>query len=148
MTETPPPPGAIPGDEGVALRTLPALPAADPTAGKIRWDSWEQTVQPSHIDTTCPQCAFPGPPMLCLGRTWHRPEPTWVRLERSSARPRRPSRWARTQPPARWTVTHFAIRCPACDEMSVRRRADDTEIHYHPPRTESHTSPTWPHVLE
>ncbi|WP_159047827.1 hypothetical protein [Streptomyces sp. WM6378] len=132
-------------DQPEPARVLPALPDRDHEDGEIRWGRWEPALAASHIDPRCPTCAFPGPLSTVFGQTWYTPEPTPVRVRRS--RPGQPSEWVQAQGPSYWCKTHYAVRCPQCDEMTVYRRSDWTEIHYRPPTTERAVPKTDDNVL-
>ncbi|MBZ3908549.1 MULTISPECIES: hypothetical protein [Streptomyces] len=136
---------SAPTGQGAVARILPALPDTDPEAGEIRWDRWEPALLVTHIDPTCRTCAFPGPLSTAFGKTWYTPEPTQVRIQRS--RPGEPSKWARVQGKPYWCKTHYAVRCPQCDEMTVYRRQGWVEIHYRPPTTERAVPSTDDNVL-
>ena len=88
----------------------------------------------SHLDPSCPTCAFPGPLSTAIGESWYSPPLSWARTERSSAG--RASKWVRVQHRSYWVASHWAVRCPQCDEMRVWRRSEWEEIAYHPPTTE------------
>lgn len=122
------PTGARPG--------VPALPAADPEHGEIRWDRWERALLISHIDPSCVTCGNPGPLAVARGRTWYTPPPTMTRVQRSSRHNARPSRWVPVHHQPYWCYTHWALRCQQCDETTVWRMGDWEEIAYRPPRTE------------
>ncbi|MCX4783911.1 MULTISPECIES: hypothetical protein [unclassified Streptomyces] len=134
-----------PAAHGPIPRILPALPETDPDVGTIRWDPWEPALQITHLDPSCPTCAFPGPLSTACGSTWYTPEPTLARVARS--RPGERSKWIRTQAKPYWCNTHWAVRCPQCDEMHVYRRSDWEQIHYRPPTTERAVPPTDDNVL-
>ncbi|MFI1312462.1 hypothetical protein ACH4TS_20310 [Streptomyces albidoflavus] len=131
--------------EPAPARVLPALPDHDQEVGEIRWGRWEPAITASHIDPACPTCAFPGPLSTVFGTTWYTPEPTMVRVRRSQ--PGQRSEWVRVQGKPYWCKTHYAVRCPQCDEMRVYRRDDGVEIHYRPPTTERAVPPTDDNVL-
>ncbi|MFJ2218232.1 hypothetical protein ACIQVO_38555 [Streptomyces sp. NPDC101062] len=136
----------IPRDPVVAeRRILPALPDSDPEMGEIRWERWEPALIMTHIDPSCVTCAFPGPLSTAFGKTFYTPPPTLARVERSVRG--RPSKWATVQHRSYWCITHWAVRCPRCDEMRVYRQDDWTEIHYRPPTTERAVPPTEDNVL-
>ncbi|WP_217231378.1 hypothetical protein [Streptomyces anulatus] len=136
----------IPRDPTVAeRRILPALPDTDLKMGPIRWERWEPAVTMTHIDPACSTCAFPGPLSTAFGKTYYVPPPTRVRAARSTRE--QPSKWATVQRRAYWCITHWAVRCPGCDEMHVYRQEDWTEIHYWPPTTERAVPPTQDNVL-
>ncbi|MER0477359.1 hypothetical protein ABR737_03095 [Streptomyces sp. Edi2] len=132
-------------DEPEPARVLPALPDHDQDASEIRWDRWEPAIAASHIDPRCPTCAFAGPLSTAFGKTWYTPEPTTVRVKRSS--PGQPSQWAQAQHDPYWCKTHYAVRCPQCDEMTVYRRSGWVEIYYRPPTTERAVPQTDDNVL-
>lgn len=125
--------------ELASQRILPALPGADSLTGPIRWDGWRPALLITHIDPRCPTCAFAGPLSTARGMTRHVPEPTWARAERS--RPGSRSRWVRVQRDPYWCDTHWALRCPQCDETTVWRMSDWEEIHHQPPTTERAVPP-------
>ncbi|WP_327359571.1 hypothetical protein [Streptomyces sp. NBC_01304] len=131
--------------DAAAPRIVPALPTSDPELGEIRWERWEPALLLTHHDPGCSTCAFPGPLATAFGMTWYTPEPTWTRKARSGPGAR--SQWVRAQPNSYWCNTHWAVRCPQCDEMRVYRRSDWTEIHYRPPTTERAVPPTDDNVL-
>ncbi|TLQ39416.1 hypothetical protein [Streptomyces marianii] len=126
-------------------RILPALPDRDQEDGVIRWGRWEPAIEATHIDPSCPTCAFPGPLSTASGQTWYTPEPTLARARRSSSG--QASQWVRVQHRPYWCNTHYAVRCPQCDEMRVYRRDGWVEIHYRPPTTERAVPPTDDNVL-
>lgn len=121
-------------EEHASRRILPALPATDAQAGTIRWDRWEPALLITHVDPSCSTCAFPGPLSTARGMTWYVPEPAWARVERSHPGSR--SRWVRVQGKPYWCYTHWAVRCPRCDETTVWRMNGWEEIHHQPPTTE------------
>ncbi|WP_370132562.1 hypothetical protein [Streptacidiphilus sp. EB103A] len=130
-------------DENVNVavrRVLPALPSHDEVAGELRWGRWEPALLVSHLDPRCLTCAYPGPLSTALGQSWYTPEPTHQRVERSSRD--RPSKWVRVQRAPYWVSSHWAVRCPQCDETYVWRRADWVEIFHQPPTTERALPPT------
>lgn len=100
-------------------RVLPALPGQDPELGEIRWDRWERALVLTHIDPSCGTCGYAGPLAVAKGRTWYTPEPSWVRVRRSSWERGERSKWAKAQHRSYWCYTHWATRCQACDEMVV-----------------------------
>lgn len=124
-------------------RIIPKLPETDPALGKIRWDRWEEALCLTHIDGSCQTCVFSGPLRVTKGKTWYTPEPTFGRV-------RRPQR-NRAQHESYWCYTHWASRCPHCDEMFVYRMAprhqDWVEIAYHPYTTERAVPETQDDVL-
>lgn len=132
-------------------RIIPALPDADPELGEIRWDHWEEALCLTHIDGSCRTCAFPGPLCVAKGKTWYTPEPTYVRVRRSSWERKERSKWVKARHRPYWCYTHWASRCPTCDEMFVYRMAsrhqDWVEIAYHPYTTERAVPPTQDDVL-
>jgi hypothetical protein len=143
----------IPRDHALAeRRILPALPGKDPELGEIRWERWEPALPMTHFDPSCPTCAFPGPLSTAFGKTWYTPPPSRARVERSTRGSR--SKWVTVQHRSYWCKTHWAVRCPRCDEMTVYRRdgasagpARWVEIHYRPPTTERAVPPTDDNVL-
>jgi len=144
----------FPQQEPEPRRIIPALPDADPVLGEIRWDRWEEALCLTHVDGSCVTCAFPGPLRVARGMTWYTPEPTYVRVRRSSRRDGRASKWVKARHEPYWCYTHWASRCPACDEMFVYRmyggagrEKEWVEIAYHPYTTERAVPPTDDDVL-
>jgi hypothetical protein len=136
----------IPQDPALAeRRILPALPGTDPELGEIRWERWEPALPMTHFDPRCRTCAFPGPLSTAFGTTCYTPPPSRVRVERSTRGSR--SKWVTVQNRSYWCKTHWAVRCPRCDEMTVYRRDGWVEIHYRPPTTERAVPPTEDNVL-
>lgn len=118
-------------------RLIPALPEADPQLGPITWGRWEEVPCMTHIPGHCTTCEFPGPLRSAQGMTWHQDPPRRALVRRSRvAEGQRPVWGPVTVPEPRLVYTHWATRCPHCDEMSVwrtgRRLEDWVEIHYHP----------------
>lgn len=125
-------------------RMLPALPGSDEPLGEIRWDSWESAPEPSHLASSCPTCAFPGPLSMAFGRTEYTPE-TDVHVQRSA--PDQASQWVRARGESYWCRTHWAVRCPQCDEMRIYWMATWEQILCRPPTTERAVPPTSDNVL-
>ncbi|HEY9015595.1 MAG TPA: hypothetical protein VIM84_11095 [Gemmatimonadales bacterium] len=102
-------------------RVLPALPATDVELGEIRWERWTRAPRITHFDQSCGSCAYPGPLAYARGQVWYTPEPSMVRVARSRMENGRrvPSRWVRTQHRSYWAYALQAVRCQACDEMTV-----------------------------
>ncbi|MFE7968147.1 hypothetical protein ACFU0X_34810 [Streptomyces cellulosae] len=111
-------------------RLLPSLPNRDPRLGEIRWSRWEPVVQilcrgtrsRSSVDLrdgSCSTCSHPGPLVQSVGSTWYTPPPLRRITRRSNvaAGVRPESEPARAEP--YWCHSHFAVRCPACDETFV-----------------------------
>lgn len=129
-------------------RIIPALPEEDPVLGEIRWGRWERQLNlticlsdGTQAETDCETCAFPNL-RTNRGKTLYRPEPTWVRVARSTQTRDGRSKWVKVERKAYWVYTHHARFCPRCDEMFAWRRAgpqgddDWAEIFHHPPTTE------------
>ncbi|MGV9814780.1 hypothetical protein ACWDTQ_23110 [Streptomyces cellulosae] len=111
-------------------RLLPSLPKRDPRLGEIRWTRWEPVIQflcrgtrsRSSVDLTdgsCSTCSFRGPLVSSSGQTRYTPPPARRITRRSNvaAGVRPESEPARAEP--YWCHSHFAVRCPACDETFV-----------------------------
>ncbi|MFF9265804.1 hypothetical protein [Streptomyces longwoodensis] len=138
-----------PGDpELEPRRIIPALPMEDPLLGEIRWDRWERALRLTiclssggQADTDCETCGWPEL-RTTQGKTLHTPEPSYVRVARSTQTRDGRSKWAKTQHRTYWAYTHWAVFCPRCDEMFAWRRVspqgeqDWAEIFHHPPTTE------------
>ncbi|MFE2934950.1 hypothetical protein [Streptomyces sp. NPDC059278] len=125
-----------------AQRLIPALPERDPELGEIRWDKWEHALCLTHIPVDCETCDYPGPLRNAQGKTLYQDPPRRPQLKRSRvAEGQRPVYGAPVTPEPRWLYTHWASRCPHCDEMSVWRVRGWVRIHYHPYTTERAVSP-------
>ena len=111
-------------------RILPALPGRDGEA-EIRWERWQPALPLSHIEQRCDTCGYLVALSTCKGLTWFTPEPSWERVERSH--PGKRSRWVKVERRSYWCRTHWAVRCPACDETTVYRMSDWAEIAYAAP---------------
>src|SRR5690606_4628832 len=111
-------------------RALPGLPRRDRRLGEIRWSRWERVPlilcsgsrSRSSVDLrdgSCSTCAFPGPLVESTGSTWFTP-PAVRRITRRSAvaAGARPESEPVPREPY-WCRSHFAVRCPACDETFV-----------------------------
>ncbi|MEV6400938.1 hypothetical protein AB0M39_40205 [Streptomyces sp. NPDC051907] len=114
-------------------RLIPALPETDPELGEIRWGQWEQALCVTHIPGDCETCEYPGPMRNARGLTLHQDPPHRPLLRRSRiAEGQRPVWGQPVTPEPRWVYTHWARRCPHCDEMEVWRMKGWVRIHYHP----------------
>ncbi|MGY1548310.1 hypothetical protein [Streptomyces sp. MN6] len=140
--------------EGPEKRALPGLPKRDRRLGEIRWSRWEPVLQilcrgsrsrsVNLADGSCTTCAFPGPLVQSTGSTWYAPPPVRRITRRSNvaAGVRPESELAQREP--YWCRSHFAVRCPACDETFVyllESFAEDGQFQelehfYVPPREE------------
>jgi predicted RNA-binding Zn-ribbon protein involved in translation (DUF1610 family) len=133
-------------DGGVPRKILPALPDSDPLMGEIRWDRWEKAMILTHAPSDCDTCGFAGPLRTAMGKTLYAPEPSYVRIARSTETKDGRSKWQKREPKPYWCYTHWAQLCPACDEMTAWRRVgpdgaeDWTEI-AHRPHTVAKKSP-------
>lgn len=128
--------------EDVERRVIPALVAVDPELGEIRWERWERSLQLTHIPGDCQTCAFPGPMRNARGLTLHQDRPRRDLLRHSRIAEGRRAVWGPVYvPEKRWVYTHWASRCPRCDEMEVWRTRGWVRVQYHPPTTERAVSP-------
>lgn len=132
-------------------RIIPALPMEDPLLGEIRWDAWERALNlticlsgGTQAETDCETCGWPKL-RNARGKTFWTPEPTYERVARSTQTRDGRSKWVKVQRKPYWVYTHWAVFCPACDEMYAWRRAEPgraggedvwVEIFHHPPTTE------------
>lgn len=108
----------------VAARVLPSLPDRDPLLGEIRWDRWNPGVVSlcARVPTAgCGTCAYDGAMSTAFGATWHTsPARRQITNPSRIADGQRPA--SRLVPESSWWVrTHYAVRCPACDETFVHR---------------------------
>lgn len=130
----------------IPRRVIPALPDEDPLMGRVAWDRWKKAPILTHIPGDCDTCGFEGPLRIAAGRTYAKPRPVHARVARSTQTQDGRSRWQMRISKPRWLYTHWAVRCPACDEMSVWRKfgpdgkKDWTRILYHP-HMDSKTTP-------
>ncbi|MER6605992.1 hypothetical protein ABT282_08750 [Streptomyces sp. NPDC000927] len=108
-------------------RIFRALPERDEDLGEIRWDRFEPLMQTlctkGGLSNACPTCAFPGPLNGAEGRT--RREAT-VRTHRKITQKSKIAEGQRVKSvlvhervDERWLISHYAIRCPACEETKV-----------------------------
>lgn len=124
---------------------IPALPGKDPALGEIRWGRWEEALLLSHIPSHCETCDYPGPLRTAMGKTWYVPPTVAAPLRRR--KPGELREWGSVKHPAHWCYSHWARRCPRCEEMVVWRtqaaggKSTWTEIHYRPPRVERRAQP-------
>lgn len=122
-----------PSPEPEPPRLIPPLPERDPELGEIRWEGWEKALALSHIDPSCDTCDHPGPMRTAMGLTLYQEPPRRTLLRRSKITEGRRPVWSEPfVPEPRWVFTHWALRCPRCDEMNVWRTRGWVRIHYHP----------------
>ncbi|MGA5183023.1 hypothetical protein ACPCBF_25115 [Streptomyces pseudogriseolus] len=134
-------------------RAVPGLPQRDRRLGEIRWSRWEPVPRilctgsrsRSSVDLSdgsCATCAFPGPLVESTGATWYTPPPARRVTRRSNvAAGVRPASEPVVSEPY-WCRSHFAVRCPSCDETFVYLLASfapdgrftELEHFYVPPR--------------
>lgn len=114
-------------------RVLPPLAAQDSELGSIRWEPWQDALQVSHIDSSCQACSFPGPLATAHGLTLYSP-PASVLTTRRADRAGPPPTAARGTP--YWVVSHWASRCPQCDETWVHRMNGWVEVQHQWPTIE------------
>lgn len=127
---------------GPGLRLIPALPHADPELGEIRWDEWEKALTLTHIPGDCETCEYPGPLRTAKGMTLHQDRPYRRLLKPSKIAEGQRAVWSSPVTPGpRWVYTHWAVRCPHCDEMKTYRRKGWVRIHYHPYTVERKAPP-------
>lgn len=119
------------GHGGAPRRIIPALPDRDPLLGDIRWDPWERALSlticlsdGTQAQLDCDICSFSGPLRTAKGMTLYAPKPSWRRVARSTETRSGRSTWVKQQGKAYWAYTHWAQRCPECDEMEVWRSVE------------------------
>ncbi len=128
-------------------RVIPALPSRDPELGEIRWEREVAALTVSHVPSHCQSCAYPGPLRTAQGLTLYQERPYRELVRRSRiAEGKRAVAGKVVTPEPRWVFSHWARRCPACDEMTVWRREGWVEIAYHPYTTRC-VSPAQPDTL-
>lgn len=126
-------------------RTFPVLPETDPKLGGITWRRWEQRPVSlcASMPNACFTCGEVGPQSHAFGETWY-DDPGHRRITSPSkvAEGRRPSS-VRVEGGRRQLLTHYAVWCPACDEMRVHltrtgnpmREFTELTQFYRPPAT-------------
>lgn len=135
-------------------RIIPALPPEDPVQGEIRWDRWERALKlticlsnGTQAETDCETCGY-AELRTARGKTLYVPEPTFVRVAKSTQTRDGRSKWQRRVPKPYWVYTHWAVRCPACGEMFAWRRVGPDgqeaweQIFYHPFEVAKKSPPT------